>query len=158
MTGALQVRAAEPDDAEVVARMAAKFHAFHKAPGGLSADIIRKDGFGPERWFDIVIAELGGEPAGYALFHKSYETGHAAPGFYLSDLWVEPDARRCGIGSALLRAVAQAGQACGAHFIWLVVQNFNTEALAYYEGLGAGGDTVEARALMIGDLLTRLKA
>lgn len=158
MKAALQVRKARPEDADALEQMAARFHAFHSAPGGLTADIIRRDGFGPERWFDVLIAELGGEPAGYALFHKSYETGHAAPGLYLSDLWVEPDARRCGIGSALLYAVAQAGRACGAHFIWLVVQDFNTDALAYYEWLGAGGDTVEARALMIGDLLTRLKA
>lgn len=158
MTAALTIRAARPDDADALERMAATFHALHQAPGGFTADIIRKDGFGPERWFDILIAERAGAAVGYALFHKSYESGHAAPGLYLADLWVEPAARRSGVGAALMRAVAKAGEAYGADFIWLVVQAFNDEALAYYERLGARGDAVEARALLIPDLLTRLKA
>ena len=157
MKSGIQVRAARMEDAEALEPMAAAFHAYHGAPGGFTADIIRRDGFGADRWFDILIAEKGDEAVGYALFHNSYETGHAAPGLYLADLWVEPGWRRSGAGSALLRGVARAGQARGAHFIWLVVQGFNTDALAYYEKLGAGGDTVEARALMIADLLTRLK-
>ncbi len=157
MTRPINVRPARLEDADPIASMAAAFHAFHGAPGGFTADVIRRDGFGDRPWFDILIAEQGREAVGYALFHKSYETGHAAPGLYLADLWVEPDARRTGVGAALLRAVAKAGEACGAHFIWLVVQSFNQEALTYYEKLGAGGDRVEARALMIPDLLTRLK-
>ena len=158
MTAALKVRPARPEDADAVARMALAFHAFHSAPGGFTAEIIRRDGFGTDRWFDILVAERDETAVGYALYHKSYETGHAAPGLYLADLWVEPAARRMGAGGGLLRAVAKAGEAVGAQFIWLVVQPFNREALSYYEKLGAGGDAVEARALMIPDLLTRLKS
>ena len=157
MTSGLLIRPARREDAGVIADLAARFHTFHGAPGGFTAEIIARDGFGPTPWFDLLLAELDGAPVGYALFHKSYETGHAAPGLYLADLWVEPPVRGQGVGAALLRAVAEAGEKLGAHFIWLVVQNFNVEALAYYEKLGAGGDQVEARALMISDLLTRLK-
>ena len=157
MSAHVTLRLAKPEDAGAISEMAAQFHAFHGAPGGFTAEVIARDGFGPDRWFDILIAEATGRPAGYALFHKSYETGHAAPGLYLADLWVEEPMRRAGVGSALLRGVAEAGERCGARFIWLVVQTFNTDALAYYEKLGAGGDTVQARALMISDLLTALK-
>ncbi len=157
MTSPLQVRPAQETDAQAIAEMAARFHAFHGEPGGFTAEIIRRDGFGASRWFECLIAERDGQPVGYALYHKSYETGHAVPGLYLADLWVEEAARKLGVGSALLKAVAEAGNACGAQFIWLVVQSFNKAAQDYYAYLGAGGDTVEARALMIGDLLTRLK-
>jgi len=137
--------------------MARRFHDLHGAAGGFTADVIARDGFGPEPWFSLRIAELSGEPAGYALFHRSYETGHALAGLYLADLWVEPEARGRGAGRALLRAVAEAAEACGARFVWLVVQPWNAAALGWYAGLGASGETVEARAVMVDALLCAQK-
>ena len=149
------VRPARPGDAGAVAEMAARFHALHGAPGGFSADIIRRDGFGERPWFDILLAERAGGPCGYALFHDSYETGHAAPGLYLADLWVDEAARGSGVATALLRGVAQAGRDRGAVFIWLVVQPWNAEALNFYAAREAGGESVEARALTVEALLKR---
>ena len=150
---AVTVRDAEPEDAEAVAAMAARFHAFHGAPGGMTASIISENAFGSQRWFEIVLAEKADRALGYALFHNSFETGHAMRGLYLSDLWVEPDARRMGVGASLLHAVAERGRLRGAGFIWLVVQGWNAEAQAFYAAHHAGGDDVKARALMIEELL-----
>lgn len=154
----IEVRPARRSDAAELARMAAAMHAFHGDPGGLTAEIIEADGFGERAWFTALIAERNGEAAGYALFHPSYDSGHAARGLYLCDLWVEPAHRRVRAGEALLEAVAKAGAAQGAVFIWLAVQPWNAEALAFYQSLGAAGETVEARAIMIDTLLSRRKA
>ncbi|MEO1040416.1 MAG: GNAT family N-acetyltransferase [Pseudomonadota bacterium] len=153
MTEPVQVRDATRGDAEAIAQMSARFHAFHDLPGGVSAEIIRRDAFGDPAWFELLVAEQAASTIGYALFHKSYETGQAMRGLYLSDLWVEPDARRCGVGRALMTALGRRARVCGAEFVWLVVQPWNAEGLHFYERCGAGGADVKARAILVSTLL-----
>ena len=68
---------------------------------------LAKECFGSTARFSVLLAEQAGRAVGYAAFHRSYDTDHAAKGFYLQDLYVEPDVRRQGIGRALLAAVAR---------------------------------------------------
>src|ERR1700678_3615736 len=51
--------------------------------------------------FECLIAEHGGEPAGFALFFRSYSTWRGCPGLYLEDLFVPERFRGRGIGKAL---------------------------------------------------------
>lgn len=52
------------------------------------------------------------------------------------DLVVEPDRRRQGLASDLVRALLDAGAEQGATNLWLHVEVDNAAALAFYEGLG----------------------
>ena len=45
---------------------------------------------------EVVIAEVGGEPAGFALFFHNYSTFLAPPGIYLEDLFVRPSIAAAG--------------------------------------------------------------
>ncbi|MEO7096073.1 MAG: GNAT family N-acetyltransferase, partial [Polyangiales bacterium] len=63
--------------------------------------------FGARPGAEVVIAELGGAPVGFALFFQSYSTFLAKPGMYLEDLFVRPVARGKGVGSALLSSLAR---------------------------------------------------
>jgi len=69
------------------------------------ADLVR-DGFGPQPKFRALIAEWGGQAAGYALFFGFYSTWEGRPGLFLEDLFVRQTFRGKGIGKALLANVA----------------------------------------------------
>src|SRR5262249_34656055 len=62
---------------------------------------------GPRPGAEVLLAELAGNPVGFALFFQSYSTFVGKPGLYLEDLFVEPAARGRGVGLALMSALAR---------------------------------------------------
>lgn len=56
--------------------------------------------------FKVLLGELNGSAAGYAVFFETYSTFLALPTLYLEDLFVLPETRRRGVGEALFRACA----------------------------------------------------
>jgi GNAT superfamily N-acetyltransferase len=93
--------------------------------------------FGPRPWAETVLAEVDGQPAGFALFFHNFSTFLARPGLYLEDLFVRPAYRRRGVGRALLTHLAQLAveRRCG-RFEWSVL-DWNAPAIAFYQQLGA---------------------
>lgn len=93
--------------------------------------------FGPRPSAEVLLAEVGGEPAAFALFFHSYSTFLARPGLYLEDLFVRPAYRRHGIATRLMRHLAGVAveRGCG-RFEWSVL-NWNQPALDFYRRLGA---------------------
>src|SRR5829696_2844142 len=74
-----------------------------------------------------------GAPVGYLLARYG-ERGPAT--IYISDLWVEPQARGRGVGIGLLRMAADDAAARGCTHVVLEVHSRNREALAFYQRLG----------------------
>ncbi len=54
----------------------------------------------------------------------------------LHHLYVNPAARRRGVGRALVEAAADAAQRHGARCLWIETQTINVEAIRFYEQLG----------------------
>ena len=50
----------------------------------------------PNPFFQCLIAEYEGQPAGFALYFFNYSTWVGRPGIYLEDLFVLPEFRRQG--------------------------------------------------------------
>jgi GNAT superfamily N-acetyltransferase len=140
---AVQVRAATAADAETIAAFA---HALSLEEGypapALQGQDVRAEAFGASPRFRVLIAERDGHPAGYALFFPAYDTDHAARGFYLQDLYVLPDARRQGIGRALMAAVARACAADGGCYVFWNALPKNRTGLAFYRAIGAREEPV----------------
>jgi GNAT superfamily N-acetyltransferase len=85
----------------------------------------------------VVIAYLGEQPAGLAIFFQTYSTFWGRPGIYLEDLFVEPRFRGHGVGKALLVHLAQlTRERGGARLEWSVL-DWNEPAIQFYKGLGA---------------------
>ena len=98
--------------------------------------------FGPRPYAEAVIAEVDGPdgvptPAGFALFFHTYSTFLARPGLYLEDLFVRPDARGSGVGRALLAHLAALAVARGCGRLEWSVLDWNADAIAFYDRLGA---------------------
>ena len=98
---------------------------------------LRETLFGARPAAEVVIAEDGREPAGFALFFHNYSTFLAQPGIYLEDLYVRPEARGRGVGRALLAHLAALGRARGCGRLDWWVLNWNESAIRFYRSLGA---------------------
>ncbi|KAF1712151.1 N-acetyltransferase [Pseudoxanthomonas kalamensis DSM 18571] len=95
--------------------------------------------FGHPRYAEVLMAEVDGEPAGFALFFHNYSTFHGKPGIYLEDLYVRPAFRGLGVGKRLIARVAALAVERGcARFEWSVL-DWNEPAIRFYRSLGAVG-------------------
>jgi GNAT superfamily N-acetyltransferase len=98
---------------------------------------IRTTLFGVRPAAEVLLAELAGVPVGFALFFQTYSTFLGKPGLYLEDLFVQPTARKQGIGLALMSALARiATQRNYGRFEWSVLA-WNQPSLEFYASLGA---------------------
>ena len=120
------------------------------------ADIAR-DGFGTDAKFRTFIAEWGSQAAGFAIFFHYYSTWRGS-GIYLEDLYVRPEFRKRGIGTALLAQVAHTTREEGGTFVRWAVLNWNEPALSLYASLGAGLLSNWRCAVLDGVWLDRLAA
>lgn len=84
-----------------------------------------------------VDTDAGREVVGFALFFPNFSTFLAQPGLYLEDLYVRPAQRGKGIGEALLKRLGRLAveRGCG-RFEWSVL-DWNTDAIRFYERMGA---------------------
>jgi len=98
---------------------------------------LEKTLFGKVPAAEVLIAYLGKEPAGFALFFHNYSTWLGKRGIYLEDLFVRPPARKHGVGFALLQAIARVAleRDCG-RLDWSVL-TWNELAISFYKRTGA---------------------
>src|SRR5712671_4533840 len=86
---------------------------------------------------EVVIGYAGDEPAGFAVFYRTFSTFLGVPGMYLEDLFVIPRFRRHGLGRQLLTHLARiAGERGYGRIEWSVL-DWNELAIGFYKGLGA---------------------
>jgi GNAT superfamily N-acetyltransferase len=135
----LEIRAATAADAACILGFVRALAEYERAPDAVEVDaetLARQLREQPPP-FECLIAEQQGAPVGFALFFHTYSTWRGKRGIWLEDLFVLPEARRHGIGTALLRRVAMlAVERDCARFEWSVL-DWNTLATEFYRGLGA---------------------
>lgn len=79
---------------------------------------------------------------GFATLLEHPGTWSIASVGYLEDLYVAGEARRSGVGSALMRACAAVGREAGWHKLYWRTQTGNAAAHALYERVGTRTDWV----------------
>lgn len=133
------IRSAIVADIPVILRFIRELADFEREPDAVEATeaTLREALFGAHPAAEAVIAEEDGVPLGFALFFHNFSTWTAKRGIYLEDLYVTPQARGKGVGTALLRHLAQLAVARGcARFEWSVL-DWNAAAIAFYRQMGA---------------------
>jgi GNAT superfamily N-acetyltransferase len=83
------------------------------------------------------VAEVDGEIAAMALWFVNFSTWDGVAGIYLEDLFVRPGFRRRGLARALLAALAGECLDKGYTRLSWAVLNWNVDAIALYDGVGA---------------------
>ena len=93
--------------------------------------------FGDRPAAEVVIARIGAQAVGFALYFTSFSTFLGRPGIYLEDLFVRPAFRDKGAGSALLRHLADIASERGYGRLAWAVLDWNEPAIRFYKQMGA---------------------
>jgi GNAT superfamily N-acetyltransferase len=112
--------------------------------------------FGARPSAEVVMARIGDEVAGFALFFHNFSTFLAKPGIYLEDLYVRQRFRGQGCGEALLRHLAKTALARGCGRLEWSVLDWNQRAIDFYKSLGAVPMNEWTMYRVTGDALIRL--
>jgi GNAT superfamily N-acetyltransferase len=137
-SAAFRLRPAGPDDAGPILRMVRALAEYERAPDAvmMTESSLHQALFGQQA-AEAVIAELDGQPAGFAIWFTSFSTWTGKRGLYVEDVFVMPEARGKGIGRAMFRHVAKlAVERDCARLEWSVL-DWNRPAIDFYRGLGA---------------------
>jgi len=137
----ITLRRAGHADAEAVIGLIIALAEFEDLPppdAGAQARLI-EHGFGDVPKFEVMLAEVEGAvgPVGYALLLQTYSTFLAQPTLYLEDVFVLPEYRKRGIGKALLRHCVRTAFERGCGRMEWTCLDWNTNAQALYERMGA---------------------
>ncbi len=137
-----RLRAAEERDLPSISALILELAEFERLAHLVQAtpEKLRPHLFGHPPAAECVVAETGGpegEVVAFALHFTNFSTFLARPGLYLEDLYVRPAQRGSGIGRALLEHLGALAveRGCG-RFEWSVL-DWNADAIAFYERLGA---------------------
>jgi GNAT superfamily N-acetyltransferase len=134
----VDIRPATAADVPLILRLVRELAEFEREPDAVVATgASLTHALFEEYSAEAVIAEVDGKPMGFALFFHNFSTWTGRKGLYLEDLYVTPDARGSGVGTALLRHLAGIAldRDC-ARFEWAVL-DWNTPAIDFYAAMGA---------------------
>lgn len=136
------IRKALREDAELVSGLEREFSSELRSLGipadsSFNTESYLRDGFGPDPAFLGLVADSGTELLGYLLYHFGYEVEDAARILYVIDLYVSGNARRHGVGRALMDEAVKICKSLGGSQVCWSVYESNAHALKFYEGLGA---------------------
>jgi GNAT superfamily N-acetyltransferase len=159
----IEIRPASPDDIATILRFIRELAMFEKEPDAVEANetMLREALFGASPAAEALIAERrdqarAAEPVGFALFYPTFSTWTGRRGLWLEDLYVTPEARGSGAGSALLESLAGLALDRGcARFEWAVL-DWNQPAIDFYRAKGAVPLDEWTVQRVTGDALRRL--
>ena len=117
---------------------------------------IRESLFGDWPGAEVVLAYVGADLAGFALFFHNYSTFLGRRGLYLEDLFVLPAYRGRGVGRRLLAYLARLAleRKCGRLEWWVL--DWNESAIRFYRSIGARPMDDWTVYRLDGDALARL--
>jgi len=159
---AFLVRPAEPDDVPELLRLVRALADYEKEPEAAVAT--------PEQFTRALfpadaapvasahVAVQDGRVVGMALWFTTFSTWTGQPGIWLEDLFVDPDARGGGIGTALLSELAATCVERGWMRLEWTVLDWNAPSIAFYRSHGARPLDDWTTFRVDGDALTRLAA
>jgi GNAT superfamily N-acetyltransferase len=134
-----RIRKSAREDVALILSLVRELAEYERASDEVVAteELLERALFGPSPVAEAVIAELDGEPAGFALFYTSFSTWQGVPGVWLEDLFVRERNRGAGVGLALLSHLAQVALERGCGRLEWAVLDWNEPAIGFYDRLGA---------------------
>jgi ribosomal protein S18 acetylase RimI-like enzyme len=133
----MEIRRLRPD--ELSRFRAIRLRSLRDAPEAFGTTYEGASGWTPERWFELFssllafVAVEGDQDVGMVRTSPDLEVDGVAS---LGSLWVAPEARCRGVGSALVEAVVEWSRSEGFSDLLLNVADDNDAAIRLYEALG----------------------
>jgi GNAT superfamily N-acetyltransferase len=139
LSAQVRIRGAAPEDLGLIFSLIVELAEYERAPEKVTGtvELLAVALFGPRPSAEAVIAEIDGEPVGFALFYGTFSTWECRPGIWLEDLYVPEAHRRSGVGGALLGHMAALTLERGCTRLEWTVLSWNAPALDFYAKLAA---------------------
>jgi GNAT superfamily N-acetyltransferase len=138
-SASFDLRAAEPRDLPAIVALIRELAVFEQLEHlvVVTAESLQPHLFGARPAAEAVVGAVDGRVVAFALFFTNFSTFLGKPGLYLEDLYVQPAHRGSGLGRALLQHLGALAleRGCG-RFEWSVL-DWNENAIAFYERMGA---------------------
>jgi ribosomal protein S18 acetylase RimI-like enzyme len=90
----------------------------------------------------LVASNDDGVLVGFAIYREQPDTFSAGPGMYLDDLFVDPAARRSGVGGAMLTSLRELARTRGIRQVRWITAADNLHAQAAYDRIARKTDWV----------------
>lgn len=139
----VRVRPATPSDVPFLLAMIKELAAYEREPDAVQStealfhQFLFGNGFGRGPCAEALVGELNGTPQAAALYFMNFSTWSGGVGLYLEDLYVRPDARRHGLGRAMLKELASIAKSRHCRRMEWSVLDWNTPAQDFYKTIGA---------------------
>ncbi|MEG4213504.1 GNAT family N-acetyltransferase [Microcoleus sp. S13_B4] len=135
----IKVREAELIDLELILAFISQKSEFDGFPHLLqaTADKLKQTLFVESPLVRVLLAEVGDTAVGFAMFYTSYSSLLAQPCLWLDDLFVQSHFRGMGVGTALLKSLAQIAESTNCGRMEWTVNTGNTPGIAFYQKQGA---------------------
>lgn len=132
-------REAGPGDLPLLLRLLREKSVFDGCPGSVTAteESLSRLLFAEGSRSGALVADSGGRPVGIAVYYESLSSYLARPCLWLEDLFVVPEARGLGAGTALLRHLARIARRRGCGRIEWTVAVDNGRGITFYRKHGA---------------------
>ena len=137
-SGQLSFRYAQEEDAEKILFFIRALAEYEKMEHDVVATPqLLKEWIFEKKKAEVIFPVVDGKEIGFALFFHNFSTFLGRAGLYLEDLFVKPDYRGKGYGTAMLAWLAKKAvdEDC-ARFEWVCL-DWNEPALKVYRRLGA---------------------
>lgn len=136
------VRKGKAEDIRGLLDLIIELAVYEKEPDAVivTEDQLREDCFGDHPLFEFLVAEMGNEIAGIALYYRKYSTWKGRC-MFLEDLVVGEKHRRLGIGQALFDELVAIAKKDGAMRLEWQVLDWNEPAINFYKRLNAQLDS-----------------
>lgn len=137
----INLRKANESDIPAVIHLIKELALYEKAlqEVTITEEDLKKDGFGNNPVFEIILAENKNEIVGMAFFYISYSTWKGKC-IYLEDIIVKQAFRGNKIGKQLFESVIVKAKEIGAKRMQWQVLEWNTPAINFYKKYNAGLD------------------
>lgn len=153
----LTFRSAEREDTKLILQFIKELAEYEKM-----LDEVVADESTLEKWIfdkakaEVIFAVWDGVEVGFALFFHNFSTFLGRAGIYLEDLYVKPEFRGKGVGTAILKKLASIAveRGCGRLEWWCL--DWNRSSIDFYLSLGAEPMNDWTVYRITGDTLTQM--
>jgi GNAT superfamily N-acetyltransferase len=133
------IRPASPADVPTIRALIAELADYEREPQAAQATEAQLHAalFAEHPAVFALIAEDATGPVGFALYFLNFSTWNGTHGIYLEDLYVRPETRGGGHGTALLKELARIAVERGYGRVEWSVLDWNEPSIGFYKSLGA---------------------
>ena len=131
-------RYAEEKDAALILEFIRELADYeHMLDQVVATEALLKEWIFEKKKAEVIFAMDNGREVGFALFFHNFSTFLGRAGLYLEDLFVKPDSRGKGIGTAILKQLARIALERGCGRLEWYCLDWNKPSIDFYLSLGA---------------------